>query len=279
MATRYYLVVQYHPNLPPTHGKVEDAFLYNTQSGVELPQYSIRVTYQEYLAHQVGSLWKTRPDPYWPEDQEISPVIPDAIPPSVLPLARNGVKNFDKTSDGGLVIQLEDGRLFGVTLDNQTITSASLEPDGTLKLYTGGSSVTATGNTFGVSGFEATDGRLVITRVDSSVLAVDPTGAKITTVKDVPVPAGSTLAVDFVAERSVKYVVLVEDRNLATRLSFEILATNQFGNSVEYTVYSRVGNVGAQVRVEALLLDGGVSLSVTNNELNTQFVSFTRSIL
>jgi hypothetical protein len=279
MATHYYLIVRYYPSLPATHGKVEDAFTYDPQTGAELPSEAVRVSYEEYLSHPVGSLWKSRVAPRWRPDEPSAPTSPSPVPGSPLPLARNGVKSFSTTVDGGLVIQLQDGSLLGVTLENQLLTSAFLEADGTLRLYSGENLVVATGNTYGVGGFEAGDGQLTITRVDTSTLTVDPTGAKITTVKDIAVPAGATVVVDTSTGRTTKWVVLVEDRTVSSRLSFEVLATNQFNNSVEYTVYARTGNAGAQVITSVVLSGSSVQLSVTNNELNTQFVSFIRSSL
>lgn len=279
MATHYYLVVKYSPEFPSTAGRVENALTYDPQSGSALPTGAVRVTYGEYLSHPIGSTWRKRKAPRWAPDSPATPGTPTTIPATPLPLAGNGVKAFAATVDGGLVIQLENGTLLGATPGSQALTAASIEADGTLLLYTGLNKVTATGNTYGVGGFEAKDGSLTITRVDSSKLTVDPTGAKITTVKDKAVPAGETVTVDTSAGRTTKWAVLVEDRALSTRLSFEVLATNQFGSSVEYMVYARVGNVGAQVVTSAVLSGGQVQLVVVNNEPNTQFVSFTRSTL
>lgn len=282
MALHYYLVVAYSPDLPKGKGRVLQSFTYSQVVGGVLPKDSVRVTLSEYLAHPAGSLWTPRVPPLWPIDEEVLPTPTEDPEREVLPLAGNGVRGISVSPEGSLVIQREDGSLVGTSLPLQAITSASINPDGTLTLYSGSRRVDALGNTQGIGGFEAKDGLLVITRVDTSKLTVDPTGAKITTVKNVPVSAGSTVFVDTVpsdANRSVKYHVLVEDRDNEARLSMELLVSNQFGNSVDYAVYARVGNTGAQIRVAGVLDAGTVKLEVTNNEATTQYVSFTRSSL
>lgn len=79
--------------------------------------------------------------------------------------------------------------------------------------------------------------------------------------------------------KSVKWLVTVENVTLSKITSYEVLAHNRFGTSVDYNIYSRIGNNNLRHGVAVVIAGGFMNLNITNNEIHTINVSINKIII
>lgn len=94
---------------------------------------------------------------------------------------------------------------------------------------------------------------------------------------------GATNVVDGVNadDKSVKWIVQVEDAVNTSIVTFELLALNKFGVSVDHVVYAKIGDFSIQFTIDVTIDNitspaGGMNLEVTNNESHDIAVTATR---
>jgi len=87
---------------------------------------------------------------------------------------------------------------------------------------------------------------------------------------DITISASSSAVIDSVPavnNRSLKWIITINDDTNSTITSYEILAVNRFNVDMRHTMYARVGDFidhGVNVQINA----GNIELNIKNNETN-----------